>query len=147
MSSKRTLYNGFLLTTRSEMLTRDLKKSNDNLIVHGKLIVNLSTSLGPLPNPPSAPNHPGSSLSVGGESVSSATSGLPPRSPMTSGLPAADVPTDQPPPHTPAISHPQSASVSGPSGLTTFGFGKMQCSVMLCCRRLILATLHQAEGF
>ncbi|KAJ6036135.1 hypothetical protein N7540_000414 [Penicillium herquei] len=28
-----------------EMLTRDLKKSNDNLIVHGKLIINLSTNL------------------------------------------------------------------------------------------------------
>jgi E3 ubiquitin-protein ligase NEDD4 len=27
------------------MLTRDLKKSNDNLVVHGKLIVNLSTNL------------------------------------------------------------------------------------------------------
>lgn len=27
------------------MLTRDLKKSNDNLIVHGKLIVNLSTNM------------------------------------------------------------------------------------------------------
>ncbi|QSS64460.1 E3 ubiquitin-protein ligase pub1 [Histoplasma capsulatum] len=30
-----------------EMLTRDLKKSNDNLVVHGKLIVNLSTNLLP----------------------------------------------------------------------------------------------------
>lgn len=29
------------------MLTRDLKKSNDNLVVHGKLIVNLSTNLAP----------------------------------------------------------------------------------------------------
>ncbi|KAK5014948.1 hypothetical protein LTR39_002875, partial [Cryomyces antarcticus] len=28
-----------------EMLTRDLKKSNDNLVVHGKLILNLSTNL------------------------------------------------------------------------------------------------------
>ena len=28
-----------------EMLTRDLKKSNDNLMVHGKLILNLSTNL------------------------------------------------------------------------------------------------------
>ncbi|RHZ57637.1 hypothetical protein CDV55_100587 [Aspergillus turcosus] len=28
-----------------EMLTRDLKKSNDNLVVHGKLIINLSTNL------------------------------------------------------------------------------------------------------
>src|SRR5271170_6595674 len=27
------------------MLTRDLKKSTDNLVVHGKLIVNLSTNL------------------------------------------------------------------------------------------------------
>ena len=29
----------------AEMLTRDLKKSNDNLVVHGKLIFNLSTNL------------------------------------------------------------------------------------------------------
>ncbi|KAJ6131111.1 hypothetical protein N7523_001571 [Penicillium sp. IBT 18751x] len=34
-----------------EMLTRDLKKSNDNLVVHGKLIINLSTNLAaPHPN-------------------------------------------------------------------------------------------------
>ncbi|OJJ74032.1 hypothetical protein ASPBRDRAFT_122598 [Aspergillus brasiliensis CBS 101740] len=34
-----------------EMLTRDLKKSNDNLVVHGKLIINLSTNLStPIPN-------------------------------------------------------------------------------------------------
>lgn len=33
------------------MLTRDLKKSNDNLVVHGKLIINLSTNLStPLPS-------------------------------------------------------------------------------------------------
>lgn len=32
------------------MLTRDLKKSNDNLVVHGKLIINLSTNLS-IPNP------------------------------------------------------------------------------------------------
>ncbi|KAI9674348.1 MAG: hypothetical protein M1829_003750 [Trizodia sp. TS-e1964] len=37
-----------------EMLTRDLKKSNDNLVVHGKLIINLSTNLVP-PIPP--PGH------------------------------------------------------------------------------------------
>src|SRR5947208_1857200 len=30
---------------RPEMLTRDLKKSNDNMVVHGKLILNLSTNL------------------------------------------------------------------------------------------------------
>jgi E3 ubiquitin-protein ligase NEDD4 len=33
------------LTVNLEMLTRDLKKSTDNLVVHGKLIVNLSTNL------------------------------------------------------------------------------------------------------
>ncbi|KAI1980829.1 hypothetical protein LOZ55_001086 [Ophidiomyces ophidiicola] len=33
-----------------EMLTRDLKKSNDNMVVHGKLIINLSTNLtSPIP--------------------------------------------------------------------------------------------------
>lgn len=34
------------------MITRDLKKSNDNLVVHGKLIINLSTNLSkPLASP------------------------------------------------------------------------------------------------
>ncbi|KAI0395458.1 HECT-domain-containing protein [Xylariaceae sp. FL0594] len=49
-----------------QMLTRDLKKSTDNLVVHGKLIINLSTNLStpvrpqqqqqqqPQPQPPSA---------------------------------------------------------------------------------------------
>ncbi|KAI1758954.1 HECT-domain-containing protein [Hypoxylon sp. FL1150] len=41
-----------------QMLTRDLKKSTDNLVVHGKLIVNLSTNLSsparPTQQPPSA---------------------------------------------------------------------------------------------
>lgn len=44
----------------SEMITRDLKKSNDNLVVHGKLIFNISTNLSaPInrnnTNQPSAP--------------------------------------------------------------------------------------------
>lgn len=34
-----------MLTNPSEMLTRDLRKSNDNLVVNGKLILNLSTNL------------------------------------------------------------------------------------------------------
>ena len=33
------------LTFTTEMLTRDLRKSNDNLVVNGKLILNLSTNL------------------------------------------------------------------------------------------------------
>ncbi|KAK3350156.1 hypothetical protein B0T25DRAFT_459009 [Lasiosphaeria hispida] len=34
-----------------QMLTRDLKKSTDNLVVHGKLIINLSTNLSAPPRP------------------------------------------------------------------------------------------------
>ncbi|KAH7021771.1 hypothetical protein B0J12DRAFT_773511, partial [Macrophomina phaseolina] len=66
----------------SEMLTRDLKKSNDNMVVHGKLILNLSTNLsqpinqpnGPRPSSVSAhssvnglpaPNNPTTPLSAG----------------------------------------------------------------------------------
>lgn len=43
---------------RTEMLTLDLKKSNDNLVVHGKLIIYLSTNVAqPITNPgPSAVN-------------------------------------------------------------------------------------------
>ncbi|KAK7732802.1 hypothetical protein SLS57_000745 [Botryosphaeria dothidea] len=65
-----------------EMLTRDLKKSNDNMVVHGKLILNLSTNLsqpinqpnGPRPSSVSAhssvnglpaPNNPATPLSAG----------------------------------------------------------------------------------
>lgn len=42
----------------SEMLTRDLKKSNDNLVVQGKLIVNISTNLtAPSAGPGTRPGH------------------------------------------------------------------------------------------
>ena len=46
----------FILTALLEMLTLDLKKSNDNLVVHGKLIIYLSTNTTqPITNPdPSA---------------------------------------------------------------------------------------------
>ncbi|KAG9857847.1 E3 ubiquitin-protein ligase pub1, partial [Aureobasidium melanogenum] len=37
-----------------EMLTRDLRKSNDNLVVNGKLILNLSTNLRPAATPAAA---------------------------------------------------------------------------------------------
>ena len=58
-----------------EMLTLDLKKSNDNLVVHGKLIIYLSTNVSqPISNPPagspaeqvdhSSLNLPGSSASA-----------------------------------------------------------------------------------
>ncbi|CCM03910.1 uncharacterized protein FIBRA_06061 [Fibroporia radiculosa] len=56
-----------------EMLTLDLKKSNDNLVVHGKLIIYLSTNVSqPISNPgPSQVNNISEALS--GLSVSSGT--------------------------------------------------------------------------
>ncbi|CAG8811471.1 28321_t:CDS:2, partial [Racocetra persica] len=50
-------------TDSDEMLTRDLKKSNANEVVHGKLIISLSTNVNSSPPPPvrdnlsSMPNH------------------------------------------------------------------------------------------
>jgi E3 ubiquitin-protein ligase NEDD4 len=44
-SRPRTTYPAPTNPTPPEMLTRDLKKSTDNLVVHGKLIINLSTNL------------------------------------------------------------------------------------------------------
>jgi E3 ubiquitin-protein ligase NEDD4 len=47
------------------MLTRDLKKSNDNLVVHGKLILNLSTNLSqPANGPAMAASRPSISASL-----------------------------------------------------------------------------------
>ena len=98
-----------LSATVVEMLTRDLKKSNDNLIVHGKLIVNLSTNLGAPANQPSNLGHPGSSLSVGGGSIASTSNGVPPRSPVGSSSAVGDLPPENPPPHSPTPHHSQNA--------------------------------------
>lgn len=77
------------------MLTRDLKKSTDNLVVHGKLIVNLSTNLtAPPTNQASRPAPSTSNTMNGGSSSSSAFPGnaaqsqIPPRaSPVPSRAP------------------------------------------------------------
>ena len=53
------------------MLTRDLKKSNDNLVVHGKLIINLSTNLSA---PPRGNLASGSRPSLGTPSTSNLSS-------------------------------------------------------------------------
>lgn len=99
---------------RSEMLTRDLKKSNDNLIVHGKLIVNLSTNLGPLANQagPVVPR----ALSVAGGSGASTTNGVPPRSPISAGPSSGDITQDHSSTHsaTPSQAH-SSLPPSGPA--------------------------------
>ncbi|CAL8581978.1 hypothetical protein XPA_007659 [Xanthoria parietina] len=98
-----------------EMLTRDLKKSNDNLIVHGKLIVNLSTNLGAPIQQPTSAGHPGASLSVESTSSSAAANG-PPRSPST--LPPAVSNGQHPIPHSqsPTPSHPPPTTL-GPAAV------------------------------
>ncbi|MBW0511161.1 hypothetical protein O181_050876 [Austropuccinia psidii MF-1] len=63
-----------------ETLTRDLKKSNDNMVVHGKLIVHLSTNTStpirhrPQPNPPT--NESSSSLNANNNSNTSTPNSL-----------------------------------------------------------------------
>lgn len=97
------------------MLTRDLKKSNDNLIVHGKLIVNLSTNLGAPPNQGPSSAHLGRSLSVENTSTPPTANG-PPRSPSTlpptsSNIQHTGSPPSHPhnrPTHSPTPSHPAS---------------------------------------
>jgi E3 ubiquitin-protein ligase NEDD4 len=65
-----------------EMLTRDLKKSNDNLVVHGKLIINLSTNL-------STPNTNQANGLHRSHVQSSTSSGLVPQVAPSSSHPAA----------------------------------------------------------
>jgi E3 ubiquitin-protein ligase NEDD4 len=67
-----------------QMLTRDLKKSTDNLVVHGKLIVNLSTNLTtPTPGPHGAPAN-SSRPSLATPSASTLTAGGPSDRPTSS---------------------------------------------------------------
>lgn len=95
-----------------EMLTRDLKKSNDNLVVHGKLIVNLSTNLGPSEF---TSGQPGSSLVItNGGSGPSTLNGNPPRSPIPASGPSSEIPQELPPPRSP--SHSQAPANMPPSG-------------------------------
>ncbi|KAI4107719.1 MAG: hypothetical protein L6R37_001404 [Teloschistes peruensis] len=98
-----------------EMLTRDLKKSNDNLIVHGKLIVNLSTNLGAPPHQGPSSAHIGRALSAEITSTPSSANG-PPRSPSTLTPATSNIQHTVPPPsqahnrptHSPTPSHPSS---------------------------------------
>ncbi|TAQ90164.1 hypothetical protein B7494_g1478 [Chlorociboria aeruginascens] len=80
---------------QDQMLTRDLKKSTDNLVVHGKLIINLSTNLEAAPrnnltppsNPPSNASRPSlTTSSLGGSNVGSTYPGSP-NAPSVSHIP------------------------------------------------------------
>ena len=78
------------------MLTRDLKKSNDNLVVQGKLIINLSTNLTPTSNLPNAPHHQLSAPTTQNGSSSTLTNGAQ-RSPVAS-IAGPSSESHQPPP-------------------------------------------------
>ncbi|KAK9471667.1 uncharacterized protein V1510DRAFT_182690 [Dipodascopsis tothii] len=78
-----------------EMLTRDLKKSNDNLVVHGKLIVSLSTTI---------------ATPAGGAAGSAAASAT--STPRTNGAPAASVSAAN-------LGVPASGAASGASSTTS----------------------------
>lgn len=56
------------------MLTRDLKKSNDNLVVHGKLIISVSTNLVPASSGPGTRPGPNPSSSMAGTYPTTASS-------------------------------------------------------------------------
>jgi E3 ubiquitin-protein ligase NEDD4 len=111
----------------AEMLTRDLKKSNDNMVVHGKLILNLSTNLAapitqgaPNATRPTASPHP----SVSGPSVNGAAT----PQPSTQNLHPSSVfpgqqrpPTDAPPPahrlsQPPSVPSTAAPPMSAPNG-------------------------------
>ena len=93
------------------MLTRDLKKSNDNLIVHGKLIINLSTNLS---KPVQQANPALAAPSVGSSSASA--NGIPPRSPITGSRLSAEEPTGRPPSHNTSPGLPSAGELPPPGG-------------------------------
>ncbi|KAK4214647.1 hypothetical protein QBC37DRAFT_372758 [Rhypophila decipiens] len=114
-----------------QMLTRDLKKSSDNLVVNGKLILNMSTnlstpvraqqppSLGPSSSRPSLLTPQGSILNNGdraSERPSSAASG--PNGSVNGGLPGSLAPGAQVNlPHRPgSLTAPSTASAQPPNG-------------------------------
>ncbi|KAI9835552.1 MAG: hypothetical protein M1819_002003 [Sarea resinae] len=103
-----------------EMLTRDLKKSNDNLVVHGKLIINLSSNLmQPIPPSghaqPSRPNASTASTSNGPVPQTSSTPSAPAPRPDSMGSRTGNRSSAASP--TPARAAPPPASV--PSATAT----------------------------
>ncbi|PGG99665.1 E3 ubiquitin-protein ligase RSP5, partial [Helicocarpus griseus UAMH5409] len=113
-----------------EMLTRDLKKSNDNLVVHGKLIVNLSTNLStpvasqngssrPALNAPPSTNLSYQQQPLRPHSSSTSTAGLPANQmagdPSTAAASSTFFPSRAPSAATPATAGPPAGGPSQPA--------------------------------
>ncbi|KAF2461315.1 hypothetical protein BDY21DRAFT_331779 [Lineolata rhizophorae] len=120
-----------------EMLTRDLKKSNDNMVVHGKLILQLSTNLSTplnqnsaaLPTRPSLSNTGslnngiGSSVNTPSTPVAGASSLHPDMFPGSHARSNIASPAPQRPAMSPAGSSAGPAASSGPAALMPNGSG------------------------
>ncbi|KKF95453.1 putative E3 ubiquitin-protein ligase hulA [Ceratocystis platani] len=112
-----------------QMITRDLKKAADNLVVNGKIILNLSMNLQNPPtrnnsvNPASAPQNIGSSsrVSLPGSTLSTSTDGRPrsplPPSQMGAGGPPGPSSNMGPGPKPANLNHSQSVTTSGSGSL------------------------------
>lgn len=122
-----------ILSNLIEMLTLDLKKSNDNLVVHGKLIIYLSTNVNqPMSNPgPSqvqgvtsaladmGMNESSLSLSPNAAPATGNTLSRPPSSHATATEPAAAPLMQMPTPHVPpsvTSTEAEQSSSQSPSG-------------------------------
>ncbi|KAF3480290.1 E3 ubiquitin-protein ligase RSP5 [Arthroderma uncinatum] len=93
---------GFLGVINIQMLTRDLKKSNDNLVVHGKLILNLSTNLStPVPTTQNGATRP-----INNSSTSTSPA------PAAQISPSVPTPLSAPRPSSTALEPPVSSSSS-----------------------------------
>lgn len=106
---------------QDQMLTRDLKKSSDNLVVNGKLIINLSTNLDGPPrgnlNPSSANASRPSLHSAQGSTASSfTTQNVAPAAPLQAAGPSqipvanGNVPNGATSIHAPTAVHPSSTA-------------------------------------
>ncbi|EPQ58094.1 HECT-domain-containing protein [Gloeophyllum trabeum ATCC 11539] len=99
-----------------EMLTLDLKKSNDNLVVHGKLIIYLSTNVNqPISNPGPAQNT--NALTNSLSNLNIAGSALSP-SPSSTNLPATGAGLSRPPSSHATTADNNAARISMPTPST-----------------------------
>ncbi|PYI25737.1 E3 ubiquitin--protein ligase Pub1 [Aspergillus indologenus CBS 114.80] len=100
-----------------EMLTRDLKKSNDNLVVHGKLIINLSTNLTtPIPNQANGLHRSHAQPSTSSGLVPSVSSPHPPVGPGPVDSSAAASTASLNPQRVPSTTRPTSIIAPPPNG-------------------------------
>ncbi|GAA5929329.1 hypothetical protein JCM10213_006350 [Rhodosporidiobolus nylandii] len=98
-----------------ETFTRDLKRSNDQLVVHGKLIVHISTSAGGAARPPTTAPITAASASQTGAAASSSS----PAPSVSTPAASASTPSSPRPDATPST--PSASTPAAPSGAPSTG--------------------------